>query len=98
MPPFFKKKVKSGPNELKPVTLQELQQQFNQTMFELGDLNYRKHMINAELAKINSEINIRTQRADAYGVDASKMRQAMNEEVAVKVEKGAPNADAIAKA
>lgn len=81
--PFTKPKP-----EFKAITLQDLQQQFNQVMFELGDLHYRKHMINAELAKINSEINTRAQKADNYGLEAAKLRKNMEQEVANKVEEG----------
>lgn len=74
--------------ELKKVTLQDLQQQFNQIMLELGDLNYRKHMMNNEISKLNNEINTRHQKADELGKDAQKLRAAMQAEVAAKVEEG----------
>lgn len=82
MLPFRKKDKK--PSE----TLQTIQQEFNQVMFELGDLNYRKHMIGQELSKINSEINTRQQKADDMGKRALKLRQLAQEEVLSKAKEG----------
>lgn len=92
--PFKKAKEPSKPEE----TLQSLQQEFNQVMFELGDLNYRKHMINSELSKINSEINTRTQKADDMGKRAAVLRQRAQEELAKTVKQGQTNAQEATKA
>jgi hypothetical protein len=86
MPPFFKKKPKTP--ELKALTLQDYQQQFNQVMFELGDITYRKHMFNQEIAKLASEANTRIQKADQLGLDAQKLRANIQKELAAKVEEG----------
>jgi hypothetical protein len=83
---FFNKKNKKNSNE----TLQSLQQEFNQTLFELGDLNYRKHMMNEELAKINSEINKRVQAGDEMGKRAAVLRAKAQEELAARVKEGQP--------
>lgn len=81
-----------GGKKLKSVetkrTLQQIQQEFNQVMFELGDLNYRKHMIRQELSKIESEINSRQQKADSYGVEARNVQTKMKAELDAKIEEG----------
>ncbi len=69
-------------------TLQELQTAFNQIMFEIGDLHYRKHMIQQELSKITEAINQRQHSADLMGKDAAILRSKMQEEVKAKVEEG----------
>lgn len=83
--PFRKPKENKGQSE---ETLQTLQQSFNQVLFELGDLNYRKNMIKQELTKIDSEINSRIQKADAMGVRANALRLRAQAEVQAKVEEG----------
>jgi uncharacterized coiled-coil DUF342 family protein len=77
---IFRKQKKAN-NIGKTDTIQSLQAEFNQVMFELGDLNYRKHMLNQELANIASEINTRIQKADELGKRASVVRQLAQEEV-----------------
>jgi hypothetical protein len=69
-------------------TLQSLQQEFNQELFSLGDLHYRKHMINQELRKIDALINTCHQKADQIGKDARKAQAKMQGEVMAKVEEG----------
>lgn len=76
--------VKEGPQ----ATLQSIQQEFNQCMFELGDLYYRKHMIRQELSRIEDNINSHQQKADNMGKEASKLRQKIQAEVKTKVEEG----------
>jgi archaellum component FlaC len=81
---LFKGKKESN----KPVNLQDLQHQFNQVMFELGGLQYRKSMIKQELARLDSGINTLTQKADRLGEDAAKVKAKMEEEVKAKVKEG----------
>ena len=87
---LFKKPVIA--KEAPQATLQSLQQDFNQCMFELGDLYYRKHMIRQELSKIEDAINSHQQKADNMGKEAAKLRAKIQAEVAQKVEEGKKDA------
>ncbi len=73
-------------------TFQQLQQSFNQVMFELGNLYYKKSMFKQELAAIDSHINTLTQKADSMGKDAAAAQKKMQEEVKLKVAEGQPDA------
>jgi hypothetical protein len=84
----FKKKQNVNP-EQPSQNLQQLQQDFNQALFELGNMFYRKHMIKENIAAIDSEINSQTQKLDKMGVEAAKLRTKIQEEVKATVEKGA---------
>lgn len=72
--------------------LQQLQQEFNQTMFRIGDLTYRKTMVKAELSKMEQELQSLTAKADKMGVDAMALRQRIQEELKQTVSKGEKNA------
>jgi hypothetical protein len=89
----FKKTNTKPPKE----TLQELQASFNQVLFELGDLNYRKTMIKAQLGALESEINARTAKADKMGVDAQALRQRIQEEMAKTAKQGQPGQQEVPK-
>lgn len=89
---LFNKKIKGKKEESAPqATLQDLQGQFNQLIFQLGDLYYRKHMIDANVTAINSDINTLKQKADNIGKEAQLVRSKMDAEVAAKIKEGAGN-------
>lgn len=83
----FKAVKKSGQQ-----TLQEMQQEFNQLLFKLGDANYRKSMFKAEFAKLDSEINTLTQNLDTLGKNAVAARSKAEEEVKATIAKGPADA------
>ena len=73
----FKKKPKTPPTE----TLQEIQQEFNMTMYQIGNLNYRRTMLDRELVKIGKEVEELTKKADKLGLDASSARGRIQKEM-----------------
>lgn len=68
--------------------LQDMQKEFNQILFQLGDITYRKHMIAKELGNINNHVNSLTQKLDGLGVKAQKTRSLMQEGVQKTIAKG----------
>jgi hypothetical protein len=88
--PFKKSKVTAAPDS-PTETLQSLQQEFNQVVFEIGDLTYRKVLATKEIARLNDEINNRTQKADAMGVRAASLRAKAQQELNKTIEQGKAN-------
>lgn len=84
---MFKKKLKVTR------TIQSVQQEFNETVFELGDLSYRVHMVESELKRLGQEIHTRTQKLNGLGKEAQTLRGKVKEELAKTAEQGAPNAE-----
>lgn len=90
MNPFKKKKAAmeaKGPQQ----TLQDIQQQFNQIIFKLGDLSYRKNILNKELGNIGNEVANLNKQADDLGVKAAEVRARIQEEMKAKLEEGKAN-------
>jgi|ERR1700678_3399828 len=83
--PFKKNKAKE---EFKVVTLQDFQNQFNQTMFELGTSVYKKYVTNQAIAELNDEQNTLTRKAMCISQDAQKLKEKIQSEVDAKVQEG----------
>jgi hypothetical protein len=81
--PFKKSKSKE---EFKAPTLQDHQNQFNQTMFELGISVYKKFVANQAISELASESNTLCQKAMQINKDADKLKQKMQAEVTAKIE------------
>jgi predicted nucleic acid-binding Zn-ribbon protein len=95
MNPFKKKGSLKSAEKINPTqTLQQVQQEFNQGLFELGNLNYRKHMVHQELSRLSDDMAKLSQKLDAMGVEAAKLRQKIQEEVAKTAASGTPAKDA----
>lgn len=82
MNPFKKKpKLKAAPG---PTTLQEYQNEFNQVLFQMGQLVYRKFLINKELTSLNDQISGLYEKADKLGIGAGRVRAAIEQEIVDK--------------
>ncbi len=82
---MFGRKKKAASN------LQDMQKEFNQLTYQLGDIQYRQHMIKQELSRLNSQANTLTQKMDNLGVKAQKTRNLMQQEVQKTIAKGTGN-------
>ena len=80
---IFNRKTASASNE----TLQDIQNQFNQLIFRIGDLHYRKTLINTELGKVSNELTDLVNKANELGVKASKVKARIQEEMTNTVAK-----------
>lgn len=85
---LFKKKAKF-------TTIQEAQAEFNQTLFQLGDLNLRKHMVKQNLTQLENEIVETTKKLDAIGKSAQELNQKAQAELAKTVKQGEPSVKAV---
>jgi hypothetical protein len=77
------KKTKAGPK-----SLQQYQQEFNQAMFQLGNLHYTKQR---HIKDLDNQINQLMQHATKIDADAAKARDAAKKEVVGTAAKGIPN-------
>lgn len=93
---MFKRK----PKVVAPATIQEAQTEFNQTLFHLGDVTYRQHLIKGELTKMSAEENRIVQKLDTLGKHAQTLQARAKAEVnaAVKAGGGTSNDQTTAKA
>lgn len=71
-----------------PENLQAIQQVFNQVVFELGDLHYRKYMISRELNKVQDDINSHNQKLDSLGKQAQQLRNKAQSELNKTIQTG----------
>jgi len=78
----FKKKNKQVISQ----NLQQIQQEFNQSLFELGNTFYRKHMIKEQIAAVDSDLNALTQKLDKYGIEAAKLRDKIQSELKTTIQ------------
>lgn len=53
---IFKKKLKKALDGSSKQTLPELQKLFDQTVFQIGNATYRKHLMQSELSKVSNEL------------------------------------------
>jgi hypothetical protein len=90
----FKRKEKAPARK----TIQDIQTAFNQVVFEVGDLTYRKHMIKEELSRLESALNERKQKLDTMGKQAQLLRAKAQEELKQTVKAGEANAQETPKA
>lgn len=74
--------------------LQDIQNEFNQLMFKLGDLSYKHIIINKALQENKSEQNTVTQKMDQLGKDAQKVRERIQEEMSKVASEGKSNEEA----
>lgn len=91
---MFKKKLKvdaKGPED----TLQQLQEKFNNIIFRLGDLHYRKAMISAQLGNLSNDIAELLKQGEALGAKASAISSKIKQEVAATVQEGQPGEESI---
>lgn len=86
----FKKKAANGPK-----TLQQYQQEFNQAMFQLGNLHYAKQR---HIKDLDNQINQMMQTATKIDSDAAKARAAAKKEVEQTIAQAPETANATPKA
>lgn len=80
---LFKKKGKE-----KEMTLQEVEQQFNQLQFEVGSFNYLIDLKSQEINIYNDEINKRLEKMRKLAQKGSLLRGKIKTELDKTIEKG----------
>ena len=80
---LFKKKKKE-----KEMTLQEVEQQFNQLQFEIGSFNYLIDLKSQEINIYNDEINKRLEKMRKLAQKGSLLRGKIKTELDKTIEKG----------
>lgn len=84
---LFKKRLKA-PKEDPNQTLQSVNSDFQNAIYNIGLLNYKKSMIASELSKINEQISDLQAKANAFGREAQSLQQKIKAELDKKVAEG----------
>lgn len=75
-------------NKEKEMTLQEVEQQFNQLQFEVGSFNYLIDLKSQEINVYNDEINKRLEKMRRLAQKGSLLRGKIKTEMDKTIEKG----------
>ena len=76
-----------GGESSNPETIQQLQQEFNGVIFQMGQIAYRRHIMQCEVKGLDGQLNTLFQRADTLGKQDQVLRQRAQKELADTIKK-----------